>query len=81
MNGRNRRKCARQGRTTGACTLVGATEHEVLLVVRLTTPAKPLRAVIVTVEVPAAPNVHVDTSWACSDSEVLNNVGDCYGVG
>jgi len=36
-------------------TLVGATEHEVLLVVRLTTPAKPLRAVIVTVEVPAAP--------------------------
>ncbi len=36
-------------------TLVGATEHEVLLVVRLTTPAKPLRAVTVMLEVPAAP--------------------------
>jgi hypothetical protein len=36
-------------------TLVGATEHEVLFVVRLTTPAKPFRAVIVILEVPAAP--------------------------
>ena len=36
-------------------TLVGATEHEVLLVVRLTTPAKPFRPVIVIVEVPAEP--------------------------
>jgi len=36
-------------------TLVGATEQEVLLVVRLTTPAKPFRAVIVILEVPAAP--------------------------
>jgi len=35
-------------------TLVGATEHEVLLVVRLTTPAKPFRPVTVIVEVPAA---------------------------
>ena len=34
-------------------TLVGATEHEVLLVVRLTTPANPLIAAIVIVEVPA----------------------------
>jgi len=34
-------------------TLVGDTVHDVLLVVRLTTPAKPLRAVIVIVEVPA----------------------------
>ena len=36
-------------------TLVGATEHEVLLVVRLTTPAKPFNPVIVIVEVPAEP--------------------------
>jgi len=36
-------------------TLVGATEHEVLLVVRLTTPAKPFSPVIVIVEVPAEP--------------------------
>ena len=35
-------------------TLVGATEHEVLLVVKLTTPANPLMAVTVIVEVPAA---------------------------
>ena len=35
-------------------TLVGATEQEVLLVVRLTTPAKPFTAVTVIVEVPAA---------------------------
>jgi len=36
-------------------TLVGATAHEVLLVVRLTTPAKPFSPVIVIVEVPAEP--------------------------
>ena len=36
-------------------TLVGATEHEVLLVVRLTTPANPCKPVTVIVEVPAAP--------------------------
>ena len=36
-------------------TLVGDTEHDVLLVVRLTTPAKPLTAVTVIDEVPAAP--------------------------
>jgi hypothetical protein len=36
-------------------TLVGATEHDVLLVVRLTTPAKPFSPVIVIVEVPAEP--------------------------
>ena len=35
-------------------TLVGATEQEVLLVVRLTTPAKPFTAVTVIAEVPAA---------------------------
>jgi hypothetical protein len=34
-------------------TLVGETEHDVLFVVRLTTPAKPFSAVIVIVEVPA----------------------------
>jgi hypothetical protein len=33
--------------------------HDVLLVVRLTTPAKPLRAVIVIVEVPAEPALTV----------------------
>jgi hypothetical protein len=36
-------------------TLVGATEHDVLLVDRLTTPAKPFRPVTVIVEVPAVP--------------------------
>jgi len=35
-------------------TLVGATEHEVLLVIRETTPPKPLRPVTVIAEVPAA---------------------------
>jgi hypothetical protein len=35
-------------------TLVGDTVHEVLLVVRLTTPAKPLIGVIVMAEVPGA---------------------------
>ena len=34
-------------------TLVGATEQDVLFVVRLTTPANPLMAVTVIVEVPA----------------------------
>ncbi len=34
-------------------TLVGETVHEVLLVARLTTPAKPLSAVTVIDEVPA----------------------------
>ena len=36
-------------------TLVGETVHDVLLVVRLTTPAKPLIGAIVIVEVPAEP--------------------------
>ena len=36
-------------------TLVGETVHDVLLVVKLTTPAKPLTAVIVIVDVPAVP--------------------------
>ena len=40
-------------------TLVGETLHEVLLVVRLTTPAKPFRPVIVMVEVPAVPALTV----------------------
>ena len=35
-------------------TLVGLTVHEVLLVERLTTPAKPFTAVTVMLEVPAA---------------------------
>ncbi len=38
-------------------TLVGATEQEVLFVVRLTTPANPFRAAIVMLEVPAAPTL------------------------
>ena len=36
-------------------TLVGATEHVVLLVVRATTPAKPFNPVIAILEVPADP--------------------------
>ena len=40
-------------------TLVGATEHEVLLVVRLMTPANPLIPVTVIVEVPAVPALTV----------------------
>jgi len=36
-------------------TLVGAIEHEVLFVARPTTPANPLNAVIVIVEVPVPP--------------------------
>ena len=35
-------------------TLVGATEQDVLFVVRLTTPPKPFTAVTVIVDVPAA---------------------------
>jgi len=42
-------------------TLVGATEHEVLLVVRPTTPGKLLRAVMVRLEVPAEP------AWTVTD--------------
>jgi hypothetical protein len=38
-------------------TLVGETVQEVLLVARLTMPAKPLRPVIVMVEVAAVPGV------------------------
>ena len=38
-------------------TLVGATEHEVLLVVRPTTPEKPFRPVMVMVDVAAVPGV------------------------
>jgi hypothetical protein len=38
-------------------TLVGASEHEVLLVVRLTTPANPFRPVTVMVDVAAVPGV------------------------
>ena len=34
-------------------TLVGETEHDVLLVVKLTTPAKPLTALTVMADVPA----------------------------
>jgi hypothetical protein len=40
-------------------TLVGATEQDVLLVVRETTPAKPLSPVIVIVDVPALPALTV----------------------
>jgi len=38
-------------------TLVGDTEHEVLLVAKLTTPANPFRPVTVIVEVAAVPGV------------------------
>lgn len=38
-------------------TLVGDTVHEVLLEVRLTTPAKPFWAVMVMVDVAAVPGV------------------------
>jgi len=38
-------------------TLVGETVHEVLLVVRLTTPANPFRPVTVMVDVAAVPGV------------------------
>ena len=40
-------------------TLVGDTLHEVLLVVKATTPAKPFNPVIVMVEVPALPALTV----------------------
>lgn len=40
-------------------TLVGLKLHDVLLVVRATTPAKPLIPVTVTVEVPALPALTV----------------------
>jgi len=40
-------------------TLVGATLQDVLLVVRLTTPANPFRPVTVIVEVPAVPALTV----------------------
>ena len=40
-------------------TLVGDTVHEVLFVARVTTPANPLTAVIVIVEVPAEPALTV----------------------
>ena len=40
-------------------TLVGETVHDVLLVVRLTTPAKPFRPVIVIAEVAAVPGLNV----------------------
>jgi hypothetical protein len=40
-------------------TLVGATEQDVLLVVRETTPANPLMAVTVIVDVPALPALTV----------------------
>jgi len=40
-------------------TLVGATEHDVLFVVRLTTPANPFRPVTVIVEVAAVPGLNV----------------------
>jgi len=40
-------------------TLVGATEHDVLLVVRLTMPANPLTLVTVIADVPALPALTV----------------------
>ena len=45
-------------------TLVGASEHDVLLVVNATTPAKPFRPVIVIVEVPALPALTVTLDGA-----------------
>jgi len=38
-------------------TLLGATVHDVLLVLRLTTPEKPFRELIVTLDVPAVPTL------------------------
>jgi hypothetical protein len=43
----------------GPVTLVGERVHMVLLAVRLTTPAKPLRLVIVIVDVATVPGVSV----------------------
>ena len=45
-------------------TLVGASEHDVLLVVSATTPAKPFRPVTVMVEVPALPAFTVTLAGA-----------------
>ena len=45
-------------------TLVGESEHEVLLVVRATTPANPLRPVTVIVDVPAEPALTVTLAGA-----------------
>jgi hypothetical protein len=44
-------------------TLVGETVHEVLLVARLTTPAKPLSAVTVIVDVPTELATTVTLLW------------------
>ena len=56
-------------------TLVGETVHEVLFVARLTTPAKPLRDVTVTVEVPAVPAFRIaDVGFAATVKSVTVNV-------
>ena len=47
-------------------TLVGATEHDVLLVVRLTTPANPFSPVMVIAEVPALPALTVTVDGAAT---------------
>ena len=45
-------------------TLVGANEHDVLLVVRATTPANPFRPVTVMLEAPALPAFTVTLAGA-----------------
>jgi len=56
-------------------TLVGETVHEVLFVARFTTPAKPLRDVTVTAEVPAVPAFRIaDVGFAVKVKSVTVNV-------
>lgn len=56
-------------------TLVGVTVHDVLLVVRLTAPVKPLTAVTVIDEVPAAPALTVtDVGLAVTVKSWTTNV-------
>jgi len=57
-------------------TLVGETVHDVLFVVRLTTPVNPLTAVIVIVDVPAVPAFTVTVVGG--DCEVHYVVCDGY---
>jgi len=55
-------------------TLVGETVHKVLFVARLTTPAKPLRGVTVTAEVPAIPAFRIaDVGFAVTVKSVTVN--------
>ena len=56
-------------------TLVGETVHEVLLVVRFTTPAKPLAGTTVIVEGPTLPTFRVtDPGLEVMEKSVMVNV-------